>query len=214
MSYPATIDAPDTTMLGTSLVATDDHALQHRTVAGAVIAIETVMGTNSGTSVLKNLTAGNFVAKQNNDTFGSPTINGGTFSNVVDNNSTIGSPSITGGTDTGLLRILGSIAYNGTVNGTTTLQLGSANRHLVYMPNSAGSVQLAVVNVVPNQPTIVEIMQGTSGLGTVGWFPTISIRWAGSAVPVLTTSASRKDSFGFIATGGTTMDAYILGQNV
>ena len=66
--------------------------------------------------------------------------------------------------------------------------------------------------VAENHPFILEILQGTAGLGTIGWFTTI--RWAGSVAPTQTLTASRKDTFGFIPTSGTTFDGYIVGQNL
>lgn len=106
--YPGTIDLFDAPA-GTSLLTSPDHALQHVNVNGAVTAIETVLGTTSGTSVLQSFSAGQFPARINgsnvlqqrvsgtvdNAILGTPSITGGTH-----NNGTFGTPSITGGTAT------------------------------------------------------------------------------------------------------------------
>jgi hypothetical protein len=211
MAFPSTIDTfAGTTAQGTSLLTAPDHSLDHRTLGSATYGIEGNLGTNSGTSVLKNFTSGDFAARVNNESFGSPTITGGTANNQI-----LGSPSVTGGTLSAPLintHSIGSSAYSGTASGTTTLDLGTASRHLVTMPNSAGAVTLALSNVVANRPFMVEILQGTAGSGTITWFSTI--KWVGSAAPTQTLTASRKDTFGFIPTSGTTFDGYIVGQNI
>jgi hypothetical protein len=224
---------------GTSLLTSPDHAGLHTNINDTVEAIQDTVGTTAGTNVLKNFAAGNFPARINTSnvlqqaiqgtintstlgtpaitggTLGTATITGGTIASSVINNATLGSPAITGGTQTLpniVTRTIGSAVYTGTVSTTQTLNLASATRHLVNMANSAGSVTLAVSNVTANEPFVVEIKQGTAGLGTVNWFSGIS--WSGSVSPTQTLTASRKDTFGFIATSGTSFDGYIVGQNL
>jgi hypothetical protein len=238
MAYPNSIDS-FTNPAGTSTLVSPDHALQHTNTNTAITAIETVLGTTAGTGVLKNFAAGNFPARINvsnvlqqaiqgtintsvlgtpaitGGTLGTATITGGTIASSVINNATLGSPAITGGTQTLpniVTRTIGSAVYTGTVSTTQTLNLASATRHLVNMANSAGSVTLALSNVTANEPFVVEIKQGTAGLGTINWFSGIS--WSGSVSPTQTLTASRKDTFGFIATSGTSFDGYIVGQNL
>jgi hypothetical protein len=188
-NYPGTINT-FTDPSGTSPLASGpDHAQLHTDVNDTVEAIQNVIGTTAGTNILKDFTAGQFPVRQV----------GGTIQQVI-----------AAGTYT--TRVIGSATYQGTVSSTTTVDLGAATRHLINMPNSAGSLTVAVSNVQVNQPFMIEILQGTAGLGTVGWFSTI--RWAGSTTPTLTTTASRKDTFGFIPTGTATFDGYIVGQNV
>lgn len=235
-NYPTSIDN-FTDPSGTSLITSPDHAGLHTDVNDAVFNIQTTLGTTSATAALKNISLGKFSLAGSADTFqkgtintsafnagtiGTPSITGGTASAFLlgtstmqggtVNNVVMGSPAITGGTITSSLRILGSALYTGTVSNTVTLNLASANRHLINMPNSAGGVTFAVSNVTANQPFIVEVLQGTAGLGTPTWFSTI--RWVGSTTPTPTTTASRKDTFGFIATGAATFDGYIVGQNL
>lgn len=114
--YPGTIDSFSNPS-GTSLFTNPDHALQHTNVNGAVTAIETVLGTTAGTSVLKSFSAGQFPARINGSNvlqqrvsgtvddaiLGTPSITGGTISSSVYNNGTFGTPSITGGTATNIV---------------------------------------------------------------------------------------------------------------
>lgn len=235
MAYPSTKET-FTDPSGTSPLATGpDHAALHTSINNLVEAIQDTVGTTAGTNVLKDFSAGQFPARVNsggtivqtltggtlssnvinNPTMGTPAITGGTATNQVVNAATIGTPALTGGTLT-LPQIktntLGSVAYSPSVGGTTTIDFSAGNRHLVNMPNSAGNVTLAASNVTANQPILIEVLQGTAGLGTIVWFSTI--RWSGSATPTPTTTASRKDTFGLIATGTATFDGYIVGQNL
>jgi len=188
-NYPGTINT-FTDPSGTSPLASGpDHAQLHTDVNDTLEAVQTTLGTTAGTSVLKDFSAGQFPVRHT----------GGTLQQVI-----------AAGTYT--TRVIGSAVYQGTVSGTTTIDLSTATRHLVNMPNSAGAVTLAVSNVVVNKPFMIEALQGTAGLGTITWFSTI--RWAGSATPTPTATASRKDTFGFIPTGTATFDGYIVGQNI
>ncbi len=233
-TYPA-VKQTFTDPSGTSPLATGpDHASLHTDNNDTLEAIQDTVGTTAGTNVLKSFAAGEFPVRANssnvlqqviqgtanNSTLGTPTITGGTLISPLltggtANSQIIGTPVITGGTLT-LPQIktntMGSASYTGTVSTTQTLDLSVASRHLVNLANSAGSVTLAVSNVSINQPFLVEVLQGTAGLGTINWFSTI--RWAGSATPTQTLTASRKDTFGFIATGAATFDGYIIGQNI
>jgi hypothetical protein len=224
MAYPTSIDS-FTAPTGTSLLTSPDHAGLHGSSGSAITAVETVLGTTGGTSVLMNFVAGNFPARINASNVLQQSLTGtltashvgGTanFTAGTISGNLMGTNQYTGGTSTAVhsvTRTIGSAVYPGTVSTTITLNLALATRHLVNMPNSAGSVTLALSNVSANQPFLVEIMQGTAGLGTVNFFSTI--RWAGSAAPTQTLTASRKDTFGFMPTGTSTFDGYIVGQNI
>jgi len=91
MAYPVDIYS-QVNVAGTTLLADDDHSARHNAIGTDVAAIEAVIGTNAGTSVLKNFSAGDFAARVNNETLGTPTIiganiTGGTISNVTGVNS-------------------------------------------------------------------------------------------------------------------------------
>lgn len=156
----------------------------------------------------------------NNALLGTAALNGGvgtsvTFTTSTFNNGTLGTVAQVGGTTTAVhsvTRTIGSAVYPGTVNTTITLNLAAATRHLITMPNSAGSVTLAVSNVTANQPFLVEVLQGTAGNGTVNWFSTVSWLNNGTAAPTQGTTASRKATYGFIATGAAAFDGYLVGN--
>jgi hypothetical protein len=210
MAFPSSLDTFSNPQ-GTTLLSPDDHANQHRTEGSAIVGLENKVGLSVGTPVINKI----LVGSGNGTSIWSQTWNAGTLGTAIINNSTLGTPSISGGTITDILittKTIGSSALTGTINGTFTLDLAVASRFLITLPNSAGPVTLAVNNVVVNKPFIAEILQGTAGNGTVTFFTTI--RWAGSAAPTQTLTASRKDTFGFIPTSGTSFDGYIVGQNL
>ncbi len=181
---------------GTSPLASGpDHAQLHTDINDTVEALQDTVGTTAGTNVLKDFSAGQFPARVNS---------GGTLVQTLIG-GTLDLPHIKTST-------MGSSVYQGTVSGTVTIDLSTATRHLVNMPDSAGSVTFAISNVSENQPFIVEVLQGTAGSGTIGWFSTI--KWAGGAAPTPTSTASKKDAFGFIPTGTASFDGYIIGQNI
>ena len=162
MAFPSAIDTY-TPVAGTTLVADADHANMHNIVGSAVVGIETTLGTNSGTSVLKNMTSGNFAARVNNETFGTPLITGGTANSQV-----IGTPNITGGTwSTGFLGTPtingGSIALQGTV---TPLTFGGA---IVPSLGSVADAPAGTITVNAQQSNVFYTVLGTTaGNRTIG----------------------------------------------
>lgn len=100
--------------------------------------------------------------------------------------------------------------YTPSAAGTATLDLSLSNQHYITMP--AGNITVALSNATNNQIFIVSITQDGTGSRTVTWFTTI--RWAGGSAPTLTTTASKRDVFGFIRTGSNTYDGFIIGQNI
>jgi hypothetical protein len=94
--------------------------------------------------------------------------------------------------------------------GTATIDLSQGNEFRVTMP--AGNATIAVSNANNGQRFIVSITQDSGGSRTVTWFTTI--RWANGTAPTLTTTANKRDTFGFICTGTNTYDGYIIGQNI
>ena len=229
MAYPSTITT-FTDPTGSSLLTSPDHAVLHTDINDTLEAVQTTVGTTAGTNVLKDFAAGQFPARVNtggtiiqalvggtinNSIYGTPAITGGTATSTTLNANIIGTPAITGGTQTAPVIVtnsFGSAVYSGTAAGTTTIDLSTGKRHLVNMPNSAGSVTLAVSNGVANSTYIVEIKQGTAGLGTIGWFT--GITWVNNTPGTVGTAVSKKDSYGFLFTSGTTADGYILGTNI
>lgn len=114
-----------------------------------------------------------------------------------------------GGTD-GKLLLLPTQTYTPSASGTATLDLSLYKRHVITMP--AGNITIALSGATTTEPFIVEIIQDSVGSRTITWFTTI--KWAGGSAPTLTTTANKKDTFGFIVTGTGTYDGYVVGQNL
>jgi hypothetical protein len=92
---------------------------------------------------------------------------------------------------------------------TATLDLSKGNDHEITMP--AGNITIAISNGTVGQKFIISILQDAVGSRTVTWFSTI--KWAGGSAPTLTTTASKRDTFGFKVTGSNTYDGFIVGLN-
>ena len=101
-------------------------------------------------------------------------------------------------------------SYTPTAAGTATLDLSLGNDHRITMP--ADNITIAVSNAKVGQKFLVSITQDGTGSRTVTWFSTI--KWAGGSAPTLTTTASKRDTFGFICTGVDTYDGFVVGQNI
>lgn len=101
-------------------------------------------------------------------------------------------------------------SYTPGVAGTATLDCSLSNIHKITMP--AGNITIALSNVTTGQVIKIDITQDGTGSRTVTWFSTI--RWADGVVPTLTTTASKRDSFGFECTGSGTYDGFIMGQAI
>ncbi len=99
--------------------------------------------------------------------------------------------------------------YTPAASGTATLDLSKGNVHHITMP--AGNITIAISNGTAGQCFIVRILQDSVGSRTATWFTT---NWAGGSAPVLTTTASKADTFGFEVTGSSTYDGFIVGQNI
>ena len=101
-------------------------------------------------------------------------------------------------------------SYNPAGGATSTLDLALGNRHKITMP--AGNITIELSNETVGQVFMVEITQDSVGSRTVTWFDTI--RWTDGIVPVLTTTANKKDTFGFIVDSAGNYIGYIMGQNI
>lgn len=97
--------------------------------------------------------------------------------------------------------------YTPSAAGTATLDLQTGNDHRITMP--AGNIIIALSNVTVGQKFLVSVTQDSVGSRTVTWFTTI--RWSEGTAPTLSTSANKRDTFGFICTGSNTYDGFIIG---
>jgi hypothetical protein len=100
--------------------------------------------------------------------------------------------------------------YTPDAAGTATLDVSQASIHKITMP--AGNITIAISNETNGQCFIIEITQDGTGSRTVTWFSTI--KWAGGSAPTLTTTANKRDTFGFRVTGTDTYDGFVVGQNI
>jgi len=100
--------------------------------------------------------------------------------------------------------------YSPAAAATQNIDLSLGNEFRIQMPD--GNVILTTSNGSDGQKFIVTIIQDAVGSRTVTWFATIS--WVDGSAPTLTTTASKKDTLGFIATSSDTFDGYVVGQNI
>jgi len=92
---------------------------------------------------------------------------------------------------------------------TVTFNLASGPKQLVVL---AGNRTLALSNVLSGHVFVLKLTQDGTGSRTVTWFDTIT--WPGATAPTLTTTLNKSDVFGFMQTGTSTYDGYIIGQNL
>ena len=92
---------------------------------------------------------------------------------------------------------------------TVTFNLATSNIHTVTLE---GNRTLALSNASTGQAFVIRLVQDGTGSRTVTWFSTI--KWANGSAPVLTTTATKTDVFGFLCTGTNTYDGYFIGQNL
>ena len=92
---------------------------------------------------------------------------------------------------------------------TVTFDLSLGNIQQVTL---AGNRTLALSNVSVGQCFILNLIQDATGSRTVTFFTTI--KWADSSEPILTTTANKTDSLGFICVSTGNYLAYIVGQNI
>lgn len=101
-------------------------------------------------------------------------------------------------------------SYTPDAAGTATLDLTTGGIHKITMP--AGNITIAISNEAVGQCFMIEITQDATGSRTVTWFDTI--RWSGGSAPTLTTTASKRDTFGFRVTAADQYDGFVVGQNI
>ena len=93
---------------------------------------------------------------------------------------------------------------------TATCNLALGNDFEITMP--AGNITIAISNATVGQKFLISILQDGTGSRTVTWFTTI--KWAGESAPVLTTTASKRDWFGFKVISADNYDGVVIAQNI
>jgi len=94
---------------------------------------------------------------------------------------------------------------------TVTCYLNKGNEH-IYDLAAGGTNTFYPMYGTRGQKFIISLTQSATGSETVTWFSTI--KWAGGSAPTLTTTASKRDTFGFVQTGAATWDGFVVGQNI
>ncbi len=177
MSWPNDSGTVSTSMQGTTLVATDDHSLWHRTAGSELNNLNIVFGTTGGTNLLqKALTVGDQLLALNSGGTAYQVITKGTLNNCVLGTPTLQAPTLTGqGTNSGTISggmfgtatlqggiLAGQIQNNGTiangVYGTATYRGGTANNLTLGTPALTGGTI--------NNSRIITPYQARAYLGT------------------------------------------------
>lgn len=92
---------------------------------------------------------------------------------------------------------------------TVTFDLTTYKKQRVTL---GGDRTLALSNVSSGDSFIISLGQDGTGSRTVTWFSTI--RWDNGVVPVLTSTASKIDVFGFLQVGTNQYLGFTVGQNL
>jgi len=100
--------------------------------------------------------------------------------------------------------------YTPAAAGTATVDLSKGNEHRITMPT--GNITIAISNPTSGQKFIISTTQDATGSRTVTWFSTI--KWAEGSAPTLTTTANKRDIFGFICQTSGNYDGGIVWQNI
>jgi hypothetical protein len=96
------------------------------------------------------------------------------------------------------------------VNDVVTLDLSLYVIFRIYLP--AGNITLLPINGKTADVYMVELIQDSVGNRTISWWS--NIKWAGGAVPTLTTAADKKDTFGFEYITDVEYNGYVIGKNI
>lgn len=145
MAYPSDITSFSNPQ-GTTNLATDDHALQHRTAGSAIVALENKVGVGSGSAAANQILVGSGAgtaqwgtvwntAQLGTPTIGTPAITGGTATNLVSNTPTLGTPTLTLGSDA-----QGDVFYRSAAGTLTRLAPGTSGQFLKTQGAAANPV--------------------------------------------------------------------------
>lgn len=157
-TYPGTLDAFDNP--GTATYEDDagySHFGLHSQVHDAIEAIQSVLGTNGGTSVLKNFTAGQFPIRVNSGGTMVQTVIGGTWSRPVIGTEANPLPTVAGelafSTTSGALHLGNGVTTNVILDNTTSQAVS----------NKAfdGGTFASVIKFTPTVTTLTDAAGGT-----------------------------------------------------
>jgi hypothetical protein len=169
-----------------------------------VVAIETELGANpkGASATVKARLDANDTAVGLKAPIASPTFTGMV---TIPTGADITKPALKGTDPTGAAYTPATGAQNVTIN------CAANNIHIVTGHADGTAITFLISNATNNQPFIISILQGAVVSTIVAWFATV--RWAGGSAPTLTATVGKRDTFGFIRTGASTYDGFIIGQN-
>ncbi len=207
-AYPTSIEA-FSALSGTSKLSSPDHTDEHTLERGNITAIETALGTTSGTSVIKYLSVGKFAAPTDGGTLsntllGTSTIQGGTVNGAVLGTPTIGTIAVSGTSaplgfsaaiQTKVTTLTDVVGTAGTI--TPNAQLGQI--FSLVCGTTAGTRTIAApLNAVDAQSLIFRVQQNAGTTGVLN-FTTASYKFSGGTANAFTlgTVASSWNYYGF-----------------
>lgn len=139
--------------------------------------------------------------------------------------STVNASDFTATRNTSLCAVSASsvnanVIYGAWITDTTTasavtmsLGVGGSNRHMITLSDSTTSIYVSGNQV--GQSFVIRPLQNATGSRLVSWFPGSTIKWAaGGTPPTLTTTANKADVLGFLTTGASAYDGFVIGQNI
>lgn len=195
-SFPTSLDLL-TDPGATSKLNSPSHSQQHININDAVEKLEAKVGVNSSAVTtthdykLSGVTGTDKAVSKT----GTETLTNKTFTTPI-----LTKPTVTASIQTVVADSDGA---------TITFDLNAGNVHTVTL---GGNRILALSNASTGQYFVLELTQDATGSRTVTWFTTI--RWVDGVAPTLTTTANKRDVFGFRCTGTNTYDGYLIGQNI
>ena len=190
MAYPSTIDTFDSSMQGTTLVATDDHANNHRVAGSNLAGIVQTLGTTPAGTLFSAFAAADKPVRHQGGTFqqvmvGTVNLAAGTITGNIINNGTIssgvyGTPSIdfisarNAGTGIGFNQSI--FPAEGTISdsagGTFTVDARAAQIYYSVMGTAAGNRTIGTPSNSSNyQQLTFAFKTSGSANGTIVWSP-------------------------------------------
>jgi uncharacterized protein YjbI with pentapeptide repeats len=103
------------------------------------------------------------------------------------------------------------VAYR-TINTSAATALDLSTANIFSLTLSTATTTLAFSNPVAGQAVILRLGQDSTG-GRRVVFPSTTL-WSGGTAPILTSTASKNDVFGFLCTASGYYDGYIVGLNL
>lgn len=130
---------------------------------------------------------------------GTETLTNKTLTTPTVNQGTLNKPTVNASVHT-----LNTVAYST----TPSFNMDTSNQHIITL---TGNATFSFANATSGQAFIIHVKQDSTGSRLVSW--PAAVAWAGGSAPVLTSTANKVDSFGFVL-NSSTYYGYILGANI